>query len=166
MNTYAMHVPAGLLIDVDTAVAINLKAMAADEPEAVPDELMNQITEHGTWNVVDANLVPSDLLEELSDVQLAMEYLEGTADCVFASEFTGTAETLDKDKDEEPVRTWDYDDDFVAIIECDREVSPFQAAYDDMSQLVTEFRDKLASVLGPDYPYRGHVVTLTGTYYC
>lgn len=166
MNTYAMTIPAGFLIDTDTAVAVNLHFLCREEPENVPDGLLDEISANGLWPAVKAGLVPSGLLEELGDVQLAMENLEGTADCVFASEFTGTARTLEQGKDGEPLETWDYEDDFVAAIESDKEVGPFSRAYEDIDGLAAEFKAKLQGILGPDYPYKSRAVSVLGTYFC
>lgn len=166
MNTYAMTIPAGFLIDMDTAIAVNLHWLCKEDPRRIPDDLMERIAADGPWPVVEAGLVPSDLLEELGDVQLAMENLEGTADCVFASEFTGEAKSLDLDGNDEPLKTWEYEDDFVAAIESDKAVEPFAQAYEDLNALVTEFKDKLLGVLGPNYPYRSHAVSVLGTYFC
>lgn len=166
MTTYAMHLPACFLIDPHTAAAVNLAWTVRNSPGDIPAGLAKDVREHGPWPAVEAGLVPQDLLEELTDVQLAMESLEGTVDCVFAAGFDGSAASLETDDKGEPALEWHYEDDFVAAIDSDNPVTPFTAAYSNLDELAGEFRRKLEPVLGPDYPYASRVVSLTGTYYC
>lgn len=169
MNTYAFHEEGALLIDEDVAAAILLRSDLDDPPEGLTDEIRAIAEAEGCYAAVTAhrNLFDPAYLEDLHDIQCAMEALEPYGiDCGFASGFEGEAKTLEEAKPAVPERSWSFDDDFMAVVPAGTACSLFAAAYANPEELAAEFAGKLGPVLGDRFPYLSYIVNIFGTYYC
>lgn len=169
--TYPLSRPAAFLIDEDAAAAVMLRDYYENGQDGLPPDVVDLVREKGPYpaamSLDDGSENHSRLLDELRDVQLAAELLDGTygLPCAIMSEFCGAANTLPgTGPDAVPSKEWKYEAGFLAFLPTEREQSLFGAAYPDMDAVVKEFKDKLLPVLGPNFPYRTHVVSVSGVY--
>ena len=90
-------------------------------------------------------------------------YEAGVVD--YIGEFTGEAMEIDNDGK----TTWNtgemYDWDYIYYVPVSRTISLFKAAYNNMDELVDEFKEKLCKYLPDDFDYRGNIRRIVGTYY-
>lgn len=86
--------------------------------------------------------------------------------CEYISEFTGEAQELTDDG----VYTWggdskDYYCDAIAYVPASNYPTLFKKAYNNMEEIVEEFKVKLSKYLTEDFDYRSRIRHISGVYY-
>lgn len=86
--------------------------------------------------------------------------------CEYISEFTGEAQEVV----DEGYAVWygeckDYNNDVIAYVQASNYPTLFKKAYNNMSELVEEFKNKLSKYLPEDFDYRSRIRHICGTYY-
>lgn len=85
--------------------------------------------------------------------------------CSYISEFTG--ETYSLTNDGMPI--WsdseDYNCDEIYYIPTSKYPTLFKRAYNNMEEIVDEFKTKLSAYLSEDFDYRSRIRLIIGTYY-
>lgn len=117
-------------------------------------------------------LIASQMFDYFKDVD--EEYGEGNwtyelydnGICEYISEFTGEALLL-KDNGEtifDKGHTY-YNYEPVCYVQTSKYPTLFNKAYENMDDLVDEFKTKLGKYLPEDFDYRNNICKITGTYY-
>lgn len=86
--------------------------------------------------------------------------------CEYISEFTGETQELTDDG----VYTWcgeceDYRADSIVYVPTSKYPTLFKSAYNNMSEIVEEFKSKLGEYLPEDFDYRSRIRHISGTYF-
>jgi uncharacterized protein (UPF0297 family) len=86
--------------------------------------------------------------------------------CEYISDFTGEAQELTDDG----VYTWggnskDYRYDSICYVPTSKYPTLFKRAYNNMEEIVEEFKSKLGKYLPKDFDYRNKIRHISGTYY-
>ena len=85
--------------------------------------------------------------------------------CSYISEFTGETYSLTNDG----VPIWsdseDYNCDKIYYIPTSKYPTLFKRAYNNMEEIVDEFKTKLSAYLSEDFDYRSRIRLIIGTYY-
>ena len=86
--------------------------------------------------------------------------------CEYISEFTGESQELNDDG----LYTWggdskDYRCDEICYVPTSKYPTLFKRAYNNMNEIVDEFKSKLGKYLPEDFDYRSRVCHICGTYY-
>ena len=63
-------------------------------------------------------------------------------------------------------RTYDYNDEFVCYLQCEKETKPFNTAYPNKTAMVDEFWDKVKDFIPDRAQVEAAVVNINGTYIC
>ena len=84
--------------------------------------------------------------------------------CEYISEFTGESQELNDDG----VYTWngnskDYRCDAICYVPTSKYPTLFKRAYNDMDEIVNEFKTKLGKYLTEDFDYRNRICHISGT---
>lgn len=83
----------------------------------------------------------------------------------YISDFTGESMQITDDGRSR----WDsgetYNCDYVYYVPASNYSTLFKAAYEDINELVSEFKEKLGEYLPDDFDYRGHIRHIVGTYF-
>ena len=100
--------------------------------------------------------------EPVEDEEYGMALYEAEI-CQAAGNFTGeTFYILDNGRD-----NWDrsetYDDDSVYYIPVDKYPTLFRSAYNDVNEMIVEFRKKIGEYLPEDFDYRSNIRHIVGT---
>lgn len=90
-------------------------------------------------------------------------YEEGVVE--YISEFTGEAITIDENGTDDYNSSEVYNYDTIYYVPTKKYVTLFKAAYANMEELESEFRDKLNKYLPDDFDYRKHICHIVGTYF-
>ena len=86
--------------------------------------------------------------------------------CEYISDFTGEAQSLTDDG----VYTWggnseDYRCDSICYVPTSKYPTLFKRVYNNMEEIVEEFKSKLDKYLPKDFDYRNRIRHISGTYY-
>lgn len=85
--------------------------------------------------------------------------------CEYISEFTGEAQKVDGTGCYWGVESKDFCHDVIAYVPVSNYPTLFKKAYDDMDELVNEFKSRVGKYLPDDFDYRKHICHISGTYY-
>ena len=80
-------------------------------------------------------------------------------------EFTGEAMEIDDEGKNEWNTGETYNWDIIYYVPISHMSTLFKAAYNNMNELVNEFKEKLCEYLPDDFDYRGNIRRIVGTYY-
>lgn len=83
----------------------------------------------------------------------------------YIGEFTGEAMEIDDDGKNEWNTGETYNWDTIYYVPISHMSTLFKAAYNNMNELVNEFKEKLCEYLPYDFDYRGNIRRIVGTYY-
>ena len=102
-------------------------------------------------------------LDEDADLAYIL-YDEGI--CEYISEFTGEAQEINNDG----YFNWggeykSFSGDKIAYVPLAKYPTLFKRAYNDMEEIVEEFKTKIGEYLPEDFDYRSRVCHICGTYY-
>lgn len=89
-------------------------------------------------------------------------YEEGI--CEYISEFTGEAQQVNEDGTYWWGNSESYSCDTIVYVQA-RYPTLFRKAYDNMDELVEDFKNKLGQYLPEDFDYRSRICHISGTYY-
>ena len=90
-------------------------------------------------------------------------YEQGIIDRI--AEFTGEAMEIDDDGKNEWNTGETYNWDIIYYVPIRNVTTLFKAAYNNMNELINEFKDRLGEYLPEDFDYRGNIRRIVGTYY-
>ena len=90
-------------------------------------------------------------------------YEEGIVE--YISEFTGEAMTIDDNGNDDYNSSEVYNYDTIYYVQNKNYGTLFKAAYANMEELESEFRDKFNKYLSDDFDYRKHICHIVGTYF-
>ena len=90
-------------------------------------------------------------------------YEEGVVE--YISEFTGEAMTIDENGNDDYNSSEVYNDDMIYYVPTKNYVTLFKAAYANMEELESEFRNKFNKYFPNDFDYRKHICHIVGTYF-
>lgn len=84
----------------------------------------------------------------------------------YISEFTGEALAVtDKGEDDWSNNDNSSDSDIIYYVPCRNISTLFKAAYNDMDEIIAEFKEKLGEYFQDDFDYRYYIRHIVGTYY-
>lgn len=112
-----------------------------------------------------ASKVIDDYAENADNIDLAYELYDHGI-CEYTSEFTGEAQEVDDDG----AYHWggeyeSYSNDVIAYVQVSHYPTLFKKAYNNMDELVEEFKNKVGEYLPADFDYRSRIRHICGTYY-
>lgn len=86
--------------------------------------------------------------------------------CEYVSEFTGESQELNDDG----TFTWcgeyeEYNADIIVYVPLFKYPTLFKSAYNNMEEIVEEFKSKLGEYLAEDFDYRSRIRHICGTYF-
>ena len=111
-----------------------------------------------------ASKVLDDLEERDEDEYGDALYEDGI--CEYIGEFTGEAIYMDDDGTEDWRRNGEsYNGDRIYYVNVSKYPSLFKAAYENMDELIAEFKSKVGDYLPEDFDYRAHIRHIVGTYF-
>ena len=90
-------------------------------------------------------------------------YEEGVVE--YISEFTGEAMVIDDNGNDDYNSSEVYNDDTIYYVPTKKYGTLFKAAYANMEELESEFRNKFNKYLPDDFDYRKHICHIVGTYF-
>ena len=90
-------------------------------------------------------------------------YEEGVVE--YISEFTGEAMVIDDNGNDDYNSSETYNDDTIYYVPTQNYGTLFKAAYANMEELESEFRNKFNKYLPDDFDYRKHICHIVGTYF-
>ena len=90
-------------------------------------------------------------------------YEEGVVE--YISEFTGEAMVIDDNGNDDYNSSETYNDDTIYYVPTKNYGTLFKAAYANMEELESEFRNKFNKYLPDDFDYRKHICHIVGTYF-
>ena len=106
-------------------------------------------------------------IELEDDDYMDLEYIlyeEGI--CEYISEFTGEAQAVnDQGYCEWGCESQYYSSDKLVYVQASNYPTLFKKAYDNMEELVDEFKLKLSKYLPEDFDYRSRICQISGTYF-
>lgn len=86
--------------------------------------------------------------------------------CEYIGEFTGATQTLKDDGTDDWSRDIkDYSVDAIFYIPVSKYPTLFKKAYNNMDEIVEEFKGKIGEYLSKDFDYRSSIRHIVGTYY-
>lgn len=86
--------------------------------------------------------------------------------CEYIGEFTGEAIYIEDDGKEDWRRSGEsYNGDRIYYVNVSKYPSLFKAAYENMDELITEFKSKVGDYLPEDFDYRANIRHIVGTYW-
>jgi hypothetical protein len=111
-----------------------------------------------------ASKVLDDLEERDEDEYGDALYEDGI--CEYIGEFTGEAIYIEDDGTEDWRRSGEsYNGDRIYYVNVSKYPSLFKAAYENMDELITEFKSKVGDYLPEDFKYRANIRHIVGTYW-
>lgn len=166
MNTYPINdvgldiAPDGLLPYVMLAFDVKSGAVPADV-QTILDENRFDEAVRGHSEILETN--------GYFDISCANDALDGLGiESAFCSNFDGSATPINPDS-LEPVEdnAIDHYDDTIVYIPAKRSATLFKPAYASFDELLAEMKEAIAPVDLPDgFDIAGHIVSISGTYYC
>ena len=90
-------------------------------------------------------------------------YEEGVVE--YISGFTGEAMVIDDNGDDYNSNSEAYNDDTIYYVPTQNYGTFFKAAYANMEELESEFRNKFNKYFPDDFDYRKHICHIVGTYF-
>lgn len=90
-------------------------------------------------------------------------YEEGVIE--YISGFTGEAMVIDDNGNDDYNSSESYNDDTIYYVQTQNYGTFFKAAYANMEELESEFRNKFNKYFPDDFDYRKHICHIVGTYF-
>lgn len=90
-------------------------------------------------------------------------YEEGIIE--YISGFTGEAMVIDDNGNDDYNSSESYNDDTIYYVQTQNYGTLFKAAYANMEELESEFRNKFNKYFPDDFDYRKHIYHIVGTYF-
>ena len=87
----------------------------------------------------------------------------GICECI--SEFTGEAQEVDSNGHYWGSSSMDYHCDTICYVPTSNYPTLFRKAYNNMDELVEEFKSKIGEYLPEDFDYKSRICHICGTYY-
>lgn len=111
-----------------------------------------------------ASKVIDDYEENADNIDLAYElYDQGI--CEYISEFTGEAQEVDTNGFYWGGACNEYSGDVIAYVQVSKYPTLFKKAYNNIDEIVEEFKNKAGQFLPADFDYRSNIRHICGTYY-
>lgn len=111
-----------------------------------------------------ASKVLDDLEERDEDENGDALYEDGI--CEYIGEFTGEAIYIEDDGEDNWRRSGEfYNGDRIYYVNVSEHPTLFKAAYNNMDELIAEFKEKVGDYLPEDFNYRAHIRHIVGTYF-
>ena len=86
--------------------------------------------------------------------------------CEYISEFTGEADVINDDGYLDFSRDYEsYSGDSIAFVSLAKYPTLFNRAYNNMEEIVDEFKSKIGEYVPEDFDYRSRICHICGTYY-
>ena len=86
--------------------------------------------------------------------------------CEYIGEFTGEAIYIEDDGTEDWRRSGEsYDGNRIYYVHVRKYPTLFKAAYENMDELIAEFKSKVGDYLPEDFDYRANIRHIVGTYF-
>lgn len=85
--------------------------------------------------------------------------------CEYIGEFTGEAQEIDGNGCYWGEESKDFDHDMIVYVQASNYPTLFRKAYNNMNELVEEFKKKIGEYLPDDFDYRNNIRHICGTYY-
>ena len=102
--------------------------------------------------------------EEWSFCERVEEIFDGNIDCI--GQFTGEAFLLEDDGTVHwGCNSVGYYDDAVYYVPINCAVSLFKAAYENMEEMINDFKDRVGKYMPDDFNYRDNICQIVGTYW-
>ena len=111
-----------------------------------------------------ASKVFDDYKENESATALAFDLYDHGI-CEYISEFTGEAQELDGQGMYWGGDSKDYSCDVIVYVHATNYPTLFRKAYNNMDELVEEFKEKIGEYLPEDFDYRSRIRHISGTYF-
>jgi hypothetical protein len=111
-----------------------------------------------------ASKVFDDYKENESATALAYDFYDRGI-CEYISEFTGEAQELDGQGLYWGGDSIEYYSDIIAYIQATNYPTLFRKAYNNMDELVEEFKNKIGEYLPENFDYRSRIRHICGTYF-
>lgn len=83
--------------------------------------------------------------------------------CQLAGNFTGETYSIKDDGSDDWNESETYDDDSVFYIPVKKYPTLFQSAYNDVNEMIAEFKEALGEYLPDDFNYRANIRHIVGT---
>lgn len=134
---------------------MSMRDYAVDDYGLVLDEDISKIILSKLWNDLSID-TSMDWMYEL--------YNEGI--CEYISEFTGEAQEInDNGFSYYGANYLSYSSESIAYVSVSHYPTLFKAAYNNIDEIVEEFKSKLGEYLSEDFDYRSRIRHICGTYY-
>jgi hypothetical protein len=114
------------------------------------------------------NIIASKVCDDFSYDDTGIDWMYELYDkgiCEYISEFTGEAQEVDHNGMYWGGDCESYSNDVIAYVQVSKYPTLFKAAYNNMDEIVDEFKIKLGEYLPEDFDYRKHIRHICGTYY-
>ena len=111
-----------------------------------------------------AHKVIDGYVEDINNIDLAYELYERGI-CEYVSEFTGEASEVDSNGFYWGGECEEYSGDVITYVQASNYPTLFKRAYNDIDELVEEFKNKIGEYLPEDFDYRSNIRHICGTYY-
>ena len=111
-----------------------------------------------------ASKVIDDYTENERVVDLAY-YLYEKGVCEYISEFTGEAQEIGEQGLYFGGDSKEYNGDIIAYVQATNYPTLFRKAYNNMDEIVEEFKNKVGEYLPEDFDYRSRIRHICGTYF-
>ena len=85
--------------------------------------------------------------------------------CEYISEFTGEAQKVDSNGHYWGGDSIDYSGDVICYVPLTKYPTLFKRAYNNMEEIIDEFKSKIGEYLPEDFDYRSRICHICGTYY-
>jgi hypothetical protein len=113
-------------------------------------------------------VIASKVIDDFSYDATAIDWAYELYDhgiCEYISEFTGEAQEIDNNGFYWGGEINEYSNDVIAYVQAYNYPTLFRRAYNNMDELVEEFKNKLGEYLPDDFDYRSRIRHICGTYY-
>lgn len=113
-------------------------------------------------------VIASKVIDDFSHDDTAIDWtyeLYEHGICEYISEFTGEAQEVDGNGFYWGGESKEYNNDVIAYIQASKYPTLFRKAYNNMDELVEEFKNKVGEYLPDDFDYRSRIRHICGTYY-
>lgn len=152
----------GFVITKEAAAYI---VLALDRKEgSVPNDVQKLLDENKFREVAKnrTQILPEYYADYDTILDALRDLLENDERIVYAPEFTGTAECI---LHEHENQTFEYDDEYLIYIQTEKEPSLFSTAYPTQDSLIEEYKTQFKNILPEDFDYAECITKLEGIYY-
>ena len=119
-----------------------------------------------TLKIIASNVCDGYTEEEYDEDEFAFnEELYGKGIVEYISDFTGESITIDDNGESNWCISESYSSDVIYYAPTKNISTLFKAAYENMDEMIEEFRKRLGKYLPSDFDYRKYIRHISGTYY-